>query len=378
MTCLFLILKRKSTYQTLLTSRTCLLKQVAAKFLYFINLSKLKTMSKRQVRQQQKQNRQRGTRSLAQNMLPVKINWNKWNSRGAYNAPIRNRRRNPYKSRYNRRINQGSLPTIVAPRTIGNVFKTYTTNTNGNLEFCIRIPSAVLGLGSIAIPIHPMFYPGRLSTMCSNCSKFRVISSSLHYVPIVGTDEGGNIIITQQRNCIEVSQNLPIFLESLTQLGATITPTWSPCEFKSNVIDPTQEYPINPVVPTDIPSNYFAGVVSPEGNHAFNFYGNLYLQCTLKLVGESNQTNITPIGYSQIFSSVALGIQAPLATTGTMKIIVSQSTATNVDVGEFVIIPTIVANATPTKSNVIHNTESLNYDTASDRGDFSGLCLQAN
>lgn len=330
-------------------------------------------------RQRQRQQKNAPLRTVPYRMLPVRTNWNKLQSRGTYNPRTRTKKKNPYQSRYNRRINQGSLPAIIAPTTVGNVFKTYQTTTReGNVDFCIRIPTALLGLATIAIPIHPMFYPGRISAMCVNASKFKVISSRLHYVPIVGTDEGGNVIITQQRNCIEVSQNNVTFLESLTQLGANISPTWSPCEFRSSVIDPSEEYPINPITQMDIPSNYFAGIVSPEGNHAFNFYGNLYLQCTLKLIGTSNQGNITPTGVSQVYSSVALGIQVPIPTTGTTKMIISSSTATNVDVGEFVVIPTITGAGVPSDLNVIHNSESLNYGTANDRGDFSGLAMIVN
>lgn len=285
--------------------------------------------------------------------------------------------RNPYKSKSNRNLQGGQFPTIMQPRKMGNVFSTYTRVGKDALSFCVRVSPTLCGLGTIVCPVHPLFYPGRMFNTIINASEFTIVSCTMHYVPIVGTDEGGNVTITDQAHTIDVTQNQVLYLESLSQLGADISPTWAPSHYQFRNNDHAW-YPINPLTVDNIPGNIFVGALSPENNHALNFYGNLFIEMSIKLRGSSLQNQITPVGYSQIVTTAAGGVSMPVLVTGTTKLIVSSSTATNIDCGEFVVIPPIIQGALAQTSIFPHNGENVNYAQVGDQGTFSGMSFVCN
>jgi len=285
--------------------------------------------------------------------------------------------RNPYKNKKNRDLQGGTFPTIMQPRKMGNVFSTYTRIDRDSVSFCVRVSPTLCGLGTVVCPVHPLFYPGRIFNTIINSSEFCIQMCRMHYVPIVGTDEGGNITITDQAHCIDVSQNSVTYLETLSQLGADISPTWAPTHYSFRNNDHAW-YPTNPLTVDNIPGNIFTGVISPEGNHALNFYGNLFLEMSIKLRGQSNQNQITAIGYSQVVTTAGAGVSMPVATTGTTKLIVSSSTATNVDCGEFIVIPPILGGGVAQTSIFPHNGENINFASVPDQGSFSGMCFMCN
>jgi hypothetical protein len=279
-------------------------------------------------------------------------------------------RKNPYLSKANRFNNFGKLPVQVKPRTITNKFMTTSRTTKDGIEAIVQVPIIINGNATIAIPAHPLFYGGRMFNITLNSTSFTIKSSCLHFCPIKGTDEGGNLIMAGQPRCTEVTQGAT-FIDVLTQIGASITPVWAPCEF--NMPRDNTKYPVLPLMGSHIPYNYFAGCLFPEGAHALSYYGNLFLSLKIKFEGISNHVNLTSVAAPLTFTLAVGGVSTTANTLGTTKMIVSYSTCTNIDIGEFVIIPTITVFGTPTILNITHNGENINYATAGDQGTITGL-----
>lgn len=286
----------------------------------------------------------------------------------------RGRAKNPYKSKSNRFINRGTLPVQLKPRMMGNRFSTYSKETKGGLSLMTEVPLANFAQVTSSVPAHPLFLPGRCFTSAITHSYFTLISSCIHWVPTRGTDEGGNLVISGLPQCMPVTQNSTIFNSNLTQIGASISPVWSPTVF--HMPKDNRKYPIVPNVTTEIPYNYFLGCRDAEGAHAPNYYGDVYLEMELKFHDNGLHDNIASVAVPLVFTLAIAGITTTANTAATTKMIVTYSTVTNIDIGEFVIIPTITDFDAPALLDVMHNGILVNY--AIDTGTITGLCFTEN
>jgi len=258
---------------------------------------------------------------------------------------------------------------------MSNRFNTNTSFTKDGVIAIIQLNTTILGNGTIAIPAHPLFYIGRIFDFAKNFTQFSVRKSALHYCPIKGTDEGGNLIITGQPRSTPVSQDPLTYVSILTQIGATITPVWSPTEYKMPNDNTT--YPILPLKPSDIPYNYFLAIKDGEGNHAVSYYGDVYLQMDFKFSGNSVH-DLTSVATPLIYTLAAGGVTTSANSTGETKIVVSYSTVPNIDVGEFVIIPPITNFGVATALNITHNAQAINYASVNDQGTVQGYSYIEN
>jgi len=285
--------------------------------------------------------------------------------------------RNPYYSKPNRRLNRGKLPTVLAPLTQSNILSTYVRSGSDSVDFCIACPPTTYDDCNGTFAITPLIYGGRLGNQAITYTKFSVLRALLHYVPLRGTSEVGNIFIGGYRDCNPLDNDSTTNSTFLAQSEAVISPVWIPIQYSMPYITP-KECNVLPNLLTDIPFTFY--VAMSGVNHAVNYYGTFYLECSLKFTTNMANQEFDTTMNSGIFVLSAAGLNVPTAglVRKTLVMIVDYSTVPNVDLGELVRIAPVDALNTPEAVIITHNGQNINYAVANDQGTISGMTLIIN
>jgi len=288
--------------------------------------------------------------------------------------------KNPYKSQQNKGLNRGRFPVITAPLTMTNTFKTYNKMTSENVvSFCTLVPTICYNDQAYGVvPVHPMFYAGRPALTASQFATFSVLSARLHYIPVVGTNEGGNLLISGQKRCIPVTNVVGNLGTQLAQMDCSVSPVWMPTisespSINSNVMQFTSS--VCAISMKDIPYNFFLNV--PNGPHVMSFWGTLYLEATIEFSDRQQQSAIKLYGASTLFTTSVDGIKGTVVPAGHSSLLVTYSTVPNIGLGELVLIPELETDNTPQKTEFSHNDKvvSSDYDDLNDYGTFKGVFI---
>lgn len=286
------------------------------------------------------------------------------------------KQKNKNRNRFNNKIpdRQSRIGNVSIPLQLSNTVKTFTNLTAKGGSACVPIPVTLLTGQATCIPIHPLFYTGRLSRTALSYSKFSVTSATLYFAPSQGTNETGVVFISGLPNNQEVTQDTTVLQTTLSELGANITPAWMPTKVHVKLQPKFNLLSTN--LQDHYPYNFF--VTSTTG-HTLSAIGNLYLEISYLFdqIGVLSE-QVSLVGTSSLWTLSATGITTTVVTTGTTYLIVAISTCTDIDMGELVIIPPNAAIGTPVKTEATHNGEAMNYDALAYHGTLFGLCYVKN
>jgi len=285
-----------------------------------------------------------------------------------------NRRRNTYKIRFGQQqdlaFNQnpsfkGMGNTFTTPVSESKIVQSYFSFKDDVITFCQPIPTYLYILSSATVPLHPMIYYGRTANMALNFANYTIKRAVLHYVPLIGSTSTGMVAIGSTRNCVPLSYDTTVQFGALTQINAEINPVWMCSKFGVKDLDST--------VKNMAPMNRHdtANVIFVVGS---GLAGTLIASCTLflemsiQLSRPSPSPSLTPFSaYTQIIISAA-GIRSSVVIASNLHGFVVNSSAQNIDMGEFIQSPPFPVIATDYDIDLTHNGCSVDFASALDQG----------
>jgi len=230
-------------------------------------------------------------------------------------------------------------------------------------------------LSSATIPIHPMFYFGRTANMALNFANFQITNVVIHYVPLIGTTSAGMVAIGSTRNCTPLTYLTTSQFNGITQINAEINPVWMCSKFQVKDLDNGIKN-MAPVTRNDIPNNVYVignGLIGTMANSC-----NIFIEMTIKLLRPSPSPTLTPIATLVQFVTSALGVMSNTVITGNTHGIVINSSAVNIDMGEYVQVGSFPVVATNYLLDFSHNNAMVDYANVSDQGTIYCLVFIEN
>jgi len=188
----------------------------------------------------------------------------------------------------------------------------------------------------------------------------------VHYVPIVGTTSPGMIAIASTRNCQPITAIGPNQFIEVTQINAQIHPVWMCNRYEIPDLD-TGLKMMAPVNRHD-----FANIAYVAGNaigQSLATSCTLFIEMSIKLSRPSPSVSLACSPTMLALTVNALGYQVSAICVGSVHGIVVSSTATNIDIGEYVNLPPFpAANIAYQDLNLFHNDTPFNALNLSDNG----------
>jgi len=284
------------------------------------------------------------------------------------------RRRNTYKIRFGQQQDlafnnspsfKGMGNTFTTPVSESKIVQSYFSFKDDVITFCQPIPTYLYILASATVPLHPMIYFGRTANMALNFANYSVKRAVLHYVPLIGSTSTGMIAIGSTRNCVPLSYDTTIQFNSLTQINAEINPVWMCSKFGIKDLDTTVKN-MAPMNRHDIANEIFVVGSGLAGNLIASC--TLFLEMSIQLSRPVPSPSLTPFNaYTQIIISAA-GIRSSVVIASNLHGFVVNSTAQNIDMGEFIQAPPFPVIATDYDLNLTHNGCSVDYASVLDQG----------
>lgn len=307
--------------------------------------------------------------------------------RTRYFRPRYNRYQRPYRRKLritfgkdqdlafgNNMRSKGMLNTFTTPVSESKLIRSYFTFTNDTITLCQPIPVNCYATNLAIIPLHPLFYNGRLSTIAATFLNFSINRAVLHYVPLIGSTSTGMVAMTSVQHCNSLTSTTGDQFGQVTLIDAEINPVWM-CS-KHNVIDiDSTTKTVIPINRKDIPNNIY--VVGSGLAGALNVSCTLFLELSVKLSRPSPNSEFLAPGFSTLTIS-ANGIRSSVSQTYGITGVVMTSTIANIDVGEMVIAPPLPVLATDYLVNLTHNSMATDYTAASDQGVITVLFMATN
>lgn len=305
-----------------------------------------------------------------------KKNNNKRNNKkkNVKNVPLQKQKQKSIKTkkRGGRRMREVKMPVQLT-----NVVQTYSRLTANGGESCIPIPNELTSMSQfMCVPVHPLFYSGRVSELALRFLRFTVTKATLIYTPVQGTGALGMLYMSTLPNTNTISQNIlgGKTILQMSEIGANVTPLWIPTSL-SATFDGKKRNTFSNLI-GEFPGNFF--VSSTDNVHTLDWAGQFFLKVSYKFdTAGNNGDDAVPYGLSPVYTLSAGGITCPIA-TDTVIMIVSSSTVIGIDFGELVVIPPITTEGVAANLAVLHNGDVVNYGSLNFRGDIQGMCYSRN
>jgi len=265
----------------------------------------------------------------------------------------------------NKKNRRGMGKTFTTPVSESKIVQSYFKFNNDTITFCQPIPTIMYILSSATIPIHPMFYFGRTANMALNFANFQITNVVIHYVPLIGTTSAGMVAIGSTRNCTPLTYLTTSQFNGITQINAEINPVWMCSKFQVKDLDNGIKN-MAPVTRNDIPNNVYVignGLIGTMANSC-----NIFIEMTIKLLRPSPSPTLTPIATLVQFVTSALGVMSNTVITGNTHGIVINSSAVNIDMGEYVQVGSFPVVATDYLLDFSHNNAMVDYANVNDQG----------
>jgi len=260
--------------------------------------------------------------------------------------------------------NRGMLNTFTTPVSESKMIRSYFQFNKDTITLCQPIPANCYSANIAIIPLHPLFYIGRLSTMSSTFLNFSVVRSVIHYVPLIGSTSTGMIAMTSVQHCNPITSTVGDQFGQITLLDAEINPVWMCSKHIVKDLDNTIKT-IIPINRKDIPNLVYvvgSGLVGTLVASA-----TLFLELSIKLSRPAPNNEYIAPGFST-FTISAAGIKSTVAQTYSVIGIVMTSTVTNIDVGEMIIAPPLPVAGTDYTVQLNHNSQTTDYTAVTDQG----------
>jgi len=256
--------------------------------------------------------------------------------------------------------------TFTTPVSESKTIESFFKFNNDQITFCQPVPASFYILTQATVPVHPMFYFGRTANLALNFANFTITRAILHYVPLIGSTSPGMIAMGSTRNCTPISYDTTLAFAALTQISSEIHPVWMCSKFQIKDLDNTMKN-MAPINRLDIPNNIYVvgnGIGQTMANSC-----TLFMEMTIKLSRPNPSPSLNPFAAVVQYILSANGVRSNTAITTNVHGIVTNSTATNIDVGEY-----IQCGATPVIATdypdviVTHNNAPVDYLNAPDQG----------
>lgn len=269
---------------------------------------------------------------------------------------------------------KGMLNTFTTPVSESKMIRSYFQFTKDTITLCQPIPANCYSGNLAIVPLHPLFYTGRLSTLAATFLNFQIARAVLHYVPLIGSTSTGMLAMTSVQHCNPITATTVDQFGQITLIDAEINPVWMCSKHLVRDIDNTTKT-IVPINRKDIPNSIY--VVGSGLAGTLSVSGTFFLELSVKLSRPAPNNEYLGPGISTITLSVA-GIKSTVAQTYSIIGIVMTSTSTNIDVGEMIICPPLPVAGTDYTVQLNHNSQSTDYTAVADQGAISVLFMALN
>jgi len=274
----------------------------------------------------------------------------------------------------NNRKSKGVLNTFTTPVSESKMIRSYFQYTNDTITLCQPIPTNCYSANLAIVPLHPLFYSGRLSTLSATFLNFQIRRAVLHYVPLIGSTSTGMIAMTSVQHCNPITSTTTDQFGQVTLIDAEINPVWMCSKHYVKDLD-TGLKTLVPINRKDIPNSIYVVGSGLAGTLVAS--GTFFLELSVKLSRPAPNNEYLGPGISTITIS-ANGIKSTVAQTYSVIGVVLTSTCINIDVGEMVICPPLPVIGTDYLANLNHNTQSTDYTAPADQGAVSLLFMALN
>jgi len=269
---------------------------------------------------------------------------------------------------------KGMLNTFTTPVSESKMIRSYFTFNDGTITLCQPIPANCYALNLAIVPLHPLFFSGRLSTMSSTFLNFSITKAVLHYVPLIGSTSTGMVAMTSVQHCNSITSTAGDQFGQVTLIDAEINPVWMCSKHVVKDVD-TSTKTIIPISRKDVPNSIYVVGSGLAGNLVTSC--TLFLEMSIKLSRPSPNNEFIAPGFATIVISAA-GVRSSVAQTyGTVGIVMT-SNVPNIDVGEMVLCPALPVIATDYTVQLNHNSHNTDYTAASDQGTITMLFMAVN
>lgn len=260
---------------------------------------------------------------------------------------------------------KGMGQVIATPVSESRSIQTYFKFRNDKITFCQPIRSAMFSANVACLPLNPMCYYGRVGNIAQNFQEFAITRAVVHWVPLIGTTSTGMVAIAGTRACTPITCVTANQFNDLTQISAEMSPVWMCTKYVVPELDSTHKR-MDPMNKLDIPNNVYVVGSGLAGNLSVS--GSLFLELTIQLFLPSPTVYLTPYQNNITLTISAAGTRCSIASLTNIAGIVLSSTATNIDVGEYVTTPPYTLAATDYTTNIFHNGTETDYAVANDQG----------
>jgi len=266
------------------------------------------------------------------------------------------------------------LNTFTTPVSESKMILSYFQFTRDTITLCQPIPTNCYATNIALVPLHPLFYTGRLSTLAATFLNFQISRAVLHYVPLIGSTSTGMLAITSVQHCNPITSTTTDQFGQITLIDAEINPVWMCSKHLVRDIDNTTKTMV-PINRKDIPNTIYVVGSGLAGN--LNVSGTFFLELSVKLSRPAPNNEYIGPGYSTITLSAA-GTRSTVAQTYSIVGIVLTSTILNIDVGEMIICPPLPLALTDYTVQLNHNSQSTDYTAVVDQGILTVLYMALN
>jgi len=289
-----------------------------------------------------------------------------------YNPNVVNRiiprKKNNYKK-------NGTYKKQKMPATIGTTVGSYFQNNNDNIVMRCPIPANNCSGTIMIVPFHPLFWNQKIFNIARNFTGYKITRARVYSTPSVPTTDTTSNTLASTQNCSSVNQNLANITNTLQNMGGITASAFLALDKTFPNYNPTRVLPIIPMLSTDISTTAIIANTSSTVTGKLT----LWIDVALSLYGAYNGDDISaalPIQITLTFAA-GTGVASSNICLPFYGFVIS-STASSVDLMEFIVSPGFTAAATPYTDHVVtHNSTPMTPLTqVEDQGIVIVLALQ--
>jgi len=303
------------------------------------------------------------------------------NFRSKFKRKSRNNKppRNPNFKKQNRRPKRNNKSKnsnrISAPLSISGTVQTYVRMSQSTISFCQAVPNDSYNQSHAIIAVHPLLCESsRIFSICNNFSKFKLRSAKLHYVPMLSATNNGQVCLSYAPTCTELVNVEANIFTNLTQQKSSIFSIWQSGTIIIDITDKNLAYPVQPSNSSHVPYNFEVALASSAS--VLSTTGSLFVEVEYELI-DPIASNVNSVNSGIIITTSANGLRGTNCTVGGTFMVITKSTPfSNIQLGELVTIPVLVANNTDYVLSMTHNSTVISeYGTPSNYSVMAGNCF---
>jgi len=268
---------------------------------------------------------------------------------------------------------------LTAPVRIGNNVNTTFVMNGKTCRFIQPLTDSYFRTNHCVIPSNPLFYGGRMGNFTKMFSTYKLKTFAVRTSPLLGTDQGGSIVIGYNRNCTPIATTNTTIFSEITNLQSVNGPVWSPLRHEIKGIDKNFIYSVVPINMKDVPYTFYI----THNNSAITLLDTIIVYVELEFEGvdlatgqEIDEVNTTVATVGTVnynvngFNCTVLHGQPSVCIN-----VGSTLQNTHCDIGELVTLPSFPIAGTNYLFNATHNTQGF---VATDYADYFVIMANIN